>query len=232
MKRFSLFSAIITAFVFSINVDATLYVRGGGLIYDDVLNVTWLQDANYAMTTGYDLDGAMHWDIAMQWVQELEYFDPIRNVTFSDWRLPTILPVNPPDYDTSLSFDGSTDIGYNIADTNSELGYMYYVNLGNLSYRDTEGNAPQPGWHTLHSGPFINIQDEWYWSGSFYPQGPDNAWCLYIPTGEQNFSCKYNRGLYAWAVRDGDVSPVPEPATILLLCSGIIGLAGLRRKFK
>ena len=27
---------------------AMLWDRGGGLIYDDVLKVTWLQDANYA----------------------------------------------------------------------------------------------------------------------------------------------------------------------------------------
>ena len=26
--------------------------RGGGLIYDDVLGITWLQDANYALTNG------------------------------------------------------------------------------------------------------------------------------------------------------------------------------------
>lgn len=29
---------------------AALYDRGGGLIYDSVLDVTWLQDANYAAT--------------------------------------------------------------------------------------------------------------------------------------------------------------------------------------
>ena len=36
---------------------AALHDRGGGLVYDDVLNVTWLQDANYAQTSGYDADG-------------------------------------------------------------------------------------------------------------------------------------------------------------------------------
>ena len=34
-------------------VSGELFDRGGGLIYDDVLNITWLQDANYALTTGH-----------------------------------------------------------------------------------------------------------------------------------------------------------------------------------
>ena len=34
-------------------VRAALIDRGGGLIYDDALNVTWLQDANYAKTSGF-----------------------------------------------------------------------------------------------------------------------------------------------------------------------------------
>ena len=39
---------------------ATLIDRGGGLIYDTVLNITWLQDANYAQTMGYqDVGGYM-----------------------------------------------------------------------------------------------------------------------------------------------------------------------------
>ncbi|EGK72256.1 hypothetical protein METUNv1_01372 [Methyloversatilis universalis FAM5] len=29
---------------------APLHDRGGGLVYDDVLDVTWLADANYART--------------------------------------------------------------------------------------------------------------------------------------------------------------------------------------
>ena len=40
-------------------VNAELFDRGNGLIYDDVLDVTWLQDAQYAKISGYDADGMM-----------------------------------------------------------------------------------------------------------------------------------------------------------------------------
>lgn len=40
---------------------AQLFDRGGGLIYDSVQNITWLADANYAKTSGYDDDGRMTW---------------------------------------------------------------------------------------------------------------------------------------------------------------------------
>src|SRR5437879_5591769 len=70
------------------NASATLFDRGGGLIYDDVLNITWLQDANYAQTSGFDADGLMNWDNAKAWAAGLSYFDSVRNVTWTDWRLP------------------------------------------------------------------------------------------------------------------------------------------------
>jgi hypothetical protein len=45
--------------------DAELIDRGGGLIYDTVLDIKWLQDANYAQTSGYDDDGRMNWYTAV-----------------------------------------------------------------------------------------------------------------------------------------------------------------------
>ena len=38
--------------------NAALVDRGGGLIYDTDLNITWLADANYAYTSGYDTQDA------------------------------------------------------------------------------------------------------------------------------------------------------------------------------
>jgi len=119
---------------------ATLHDRGGGLIYDDVLNVTWLQDANYAKTSGYDDDGLMTWQGATGWVTNLSYFDSVRHVIYDDWRLPTVTPVNGIGFQLYEASDdrlwsGSRDWGYNISapgsaypgTTASEMAYMYYV---------------------------------------------------------------------------------------------------------
>lgn len=35
-----------------------------------------------------------------------------------------------------------------------------------------------------------------------------------------------------WSTAYAESSPVPEPATLLLLCSGLFGLAGIRKKIK
>ena len=59
MKLFLLRFVACLFVVISSSSHAALYDRGNGLIYDDVLNITWMQDANYAKTSGYDPDGAM-----------------------------------------------------------------------------------------------------------------------------------------------------------------------------
>lgn len=80
----------------TVSANATLIDRGGGLIYDTDFNITWLQDANYANTSGYDAGGAMTWDEAMTWVSNLVYGG------YDNWRLPT-----------ALNQDGSECIGWN-----------------------------------------------------------------------------------------------------------------------
>ncbi len=53
-------------------------------VYDDCLDITWLGDANYAQTSGYDSDGLMNWGQADAWALQLDY------VGHTDWRLATL----------------------------------------------------------------------------------------------------------------------------------------------
>ncbi len=124
---------------------AALLDRGNGLLYDDVLNLTWLQDANYAKTSGYDADGLMSWGGATAWAANLSYGG------YSDWRLASNTAVNGSTFDYNYNVNGTTDVGYNITSPNSELAYMYHVNLGLDSYYDTSG-APQPTFGIFGNG--------------------------------------------------------------------------------
>ncbi|MBW9275692.1 MAG: VPLPA-CTERM sorting domain-containing protein, partial [Candidatus Thiodiazotropha sp. (ex. Lucinisca nassula)] len=58
------------------------------------------------------------------------------------------------------------------------------------------------------------------------------AWNLHFHFGYQNFTGILSDELNIWAVRDGDVSPVPLPPAILLMLSGLAILSMLRRDKK
>lgn len=57
--------------------------RDRGLLYDVERDLTWLQDTNYAKTSGHSSDGQITWENAKAWVARLNY----RGIT--GWRLPT-----------------------------------------------------------------------------------------------------------------------------------------------
>ena len=72
-KQKTLVLGVLLAHGITSTAQATLIDRGDGLIYDDVLDITWLQDANYAQTSGYDADGLMGWNAANIWAGALSY---------------------------------------------------------------------------------------------------------------------------------------------------------------
>lgn len=216
-------SSLIAASLVSGAAQAALVDRGGGLIYDTDLNVTWLQDANYAKTSGYDADGRMNWDQATTWAANLSYFDAVRNVTYSDWRLPTTTDTGAPGAQYSNS---GTDGGYNNPAT-SEMSHLYYAGLSNLgSYSPT--GVYQPGYGLVNKGPFTNFQANGYWSGTEYAQRTSSAWHFNTSYGYQDYDEKFY-SYYALAVRPGDVAAVPEAETYALMLAGL-GLVGWRAR--
>ena len=212
--------------VVSSSSHAALYDRGNGLIYDDVLNITWLQDANYAHTSGYaaanavgspslsensiQADGRMRLAAGNTWAAQLEYGG------YGDWRLPSA---------------GSTPtFGYNV--TTGELGHMFYNNLGNTARGSIKSRVftdATPGGGTES---FLNVQWFGYWYRDEDYLNSFDPWGFYTRDGWQSYNAGPSDQLYSWAVRDGDVSTVPVPAAAWLFGSALAGLLVARRKNK
>ena len=194
--------------------------------YDTDLDITWLADANYAQTSGYDADGKMDWDTANTWAADLSFTDGVN--VYDNWRLPTV--VDPSSLGCIFAYTG-TDCGYNVVTANSEMAYLFYVELGNKSYYNTAGVGPQAGWGLTNTGPFTDLQADYYWSGTELASNTSFAWLFFFYNGSQLPYTEVN-GFYALAVSPGDVGAVPEADTwaMLLAGLGLVGAATRRRR--
>lgn len=98
MKHFHVF-LVTTILLYALTVPAraNLIDRGNGLVYDDDLNITWLQDASNSGVT-------MTWTEAASWADNLVFQG------FDDWRLPAS--------DTSCTGNGCSG---------SEMGHLFYT---------------------------------------------------------------------------------------------------------
>ena len=191
----------------SLSANAALYDRGNGMIYDDTLDITWLQDANYAQTSGYDSDGKMTWADANTWAAGLNYGG------YDDWHLPSV--------------GNAPTTGYYV--TSGELGQMFYNNLGNSPGSSILNNISFNDQVSGGTELFLNVQSYVYWYSEDYSSRTDLAWAFSTGSGNQSRYGKVT-DRYSWAVRSGDVNAVPVPAAAWLFGSAVIGLAGIKRK--
>jgi hypothetical protein len=222
--------AIAVIILFSENSCAALFDRGGGLIYDSNLDVTWLQDMNYASTEWVQSnglkgtrDGLMMWDQAIQWASDLEYYDSVRGKTLKDWVLPTVTP------SVYQQANSGTDLGFNVITQNSQIASLWYQTLRNTALYDKNGNYQ--GVINRSDGPFINMNKAPYWLGTDYAPNRNYAWIFDTYSGNQFYGTNKYSGMPAMVLMLGDVAAVPEPDALLLAASGI-GVLAYRRRAK
>ncbi len=185
---------------------------GNLLIYDTDLDITWYDYTNSANT----------WAEQVAWADNLIL--DFGGTVLQNWRLPATI-----DGPYVRGYDGTTTGGYSI--TSSEMGHLYYTELGNLAWYDTEGNGPQPGWGLNNTGDFQNLQQAGYWTGTEYTDDTLKAWRFSLYSGNQNINLDKTGNGYAIAAMDGMATAAPEPISVILFGAGSIPLA-LRRFWK
>jgi hypothetical protein len=210
--------------------------------YDDVLNITWLADADYAKTSGHDADGLMNWAEANAWANGLSFTDGVR--VYDDWRLPVVGPINGIGFNYNGSLNGSTDNGHNISapgsifagSTQNEMAHLFFNTLNNKDLCAAATSAgfcdgPQAGWGLTNTGPFTHLRGELYWSATEYELRAGEAWDFYFYDGSQSSNLK-GATFRAWAVSPGDVAAVPEADTWALLLAGLGLVASMKRRHR
>lgn len=165
--------------------------------FDTDLNITWLRSASAAMYGG---DARL-------------FLDGLRVGGASGWRLATggaggCLSSSP-------FFDCMQPL-----DINSELGHMWYLELGGVAC--TRPTAPNgaPSCPGTSGGPF-SVGVIWSMPGAFNRSGGTTvSWGTGLVI-HQEFAVQAG----VWAVHDGDVAAVPEPETWALMLAGL-GVVG------
>ena len=187
---------------------ARLFDRGGGMVYDDGLNITWMQNWNTS--------GLMNWTSAVDWASNLVVSG------LDDWRLPTTNTT--PSSNCSFSFDPGGGFPLQFAGvgcTGSEMGHLLYIDLG-----ASLGSSFLAGSNTTNLALFTNMQSANYWTGTaFAPPTPFDRYAWAFGEGGSQGIGLQSSALYAVAVRPGDVSAVPEPEFYVMLLAGLGALA-------
>jgi hypothetical protein len=195
LKRTVLLAAFVVTMFLPAAASAAIVDNGDGLIYDDVLDITWAQPS----------DDANDWNSAKAWAEGL------RLGGVSGWRLPYTSVGAGEGFSTNPV---KCSIASELDCRDNELGYMFYHNLS--------GTFDQP---ILTSGDpdlalFPTLQSSDYWSGTSGDIADATGWAFDFFQGTQ-FTGR-NQPFLSWAVHAGNVVPA-DPVTIGGSVTGLEG---------
>lgn len=234
----SLAAATLALSAFSLNAQAALtsYTSGGqDVVYSSVSDVTWTKDANLlgsmiaadsgvigkivaASTNNYgsvgytvsisdfNTDGTTSWYGANAFVS---YLNSIAYAGNTGWQLPTFV---------NGSNNGTT--------VGNEVAELYFDELNGIRF--------------FPDTTTFDNEKRTYWTGTERADSTDRGFYFETTFTGFNPATHFNffktQKYYAWAISSGDlskarnVSAVPVPAAAWLFGSGIVSLAGLRRR--
>lgn len=242
----SIVAAGLLATFTSMSAQAALIARGNDLYYDTELDITWLAKANLSFSesfgvSGIQADGGMDWDTTQAWITAM---NTANYLGFNSWRLPTLTPLNGISFNYEFDNLGASDKGYNISapgtayagSTANEMAHLFYNTLSNKAVCDPVLSTSttctlQPGFGLVNTGPFMQLQDDRYWTDVENEQNTERAFDFNFVDGSVGTGHKGGY-FHAFAVLDGDVgaSAVPVPAAVWLFGSGLVGLVTVSRR--
>jgi len=192
-----LFIAMVIVVCFSAVARADLKVVGSGYMVGDPTQTQYQLIYDSAQNiTWLDYTNSLNtWQNQVNWASGLTV--NFKSQSLTGWSLPTTV-------------DSSSSMNNPCPPTSSQMAYLYYTDLGN-----------QGGVGLTNVGPFKNLSQNIYWSGTVLSSNPLYAWAfdfeLYSANaGLQIQPATWYTGGAALAVLPGDiateVTPTPAPA--------------------
>jgi len=228
------------------SANATFQLRGENMVYDTTTDLTWVRSASFSQGSIYDdgssaTDGRLTYNAALSWVSQLKVPDTETSTLIGGWRLPSVNDLGDPGCDPAYTAGPNIgiDCGYvGSGPGASELGHLINGSLSNPTRIVPTNFGPLSGipagfaWLGLNYTPSVNdvagrsiLTVEGYFvrePSAIWP--PTLVWGFALSESFQAPAMPNSEG-YAWAVRTGDVSLVPEPSVTVLLALGIAVLS-------
>lgn len=214
--RVTLVSFVLLSLPLSTNA-ALIPQLGGDVLFDDDLNIVYLADMRLAASQDFGVqnigvNGEMNWFTANNFIAAMNAFDGGNGwLGINNWRMPDTLV---PDPSCDLTSNNQTpSFGFDC--TGSEMGHLYYVEFGLERNTNAGDAAAEAGFKNLLTGFF-------YWSAT---EATGGAYDFSFAGGSQ---ATLSKGFSNQVLPVANVIPVPAAAW--LFGSGLLALAGLRRR--